>query len=130
MAREWRWSFLTLLLGCLSQTTEAVSIFNINRFHLQEPLDTYREMLLSPSAEAADVIDRPATDWQALSDARTPFFTSKDSFRHKGLGLSIASGIISNHRGRLILDDSTPDTRLRVELPRTRQAAEPLTKPP
>lgn len=77
MAREWRWSFLILLLGCLSQTTEAASVFNINRFHLKEPLDTYSEMLLSPSAEAADVIDRPATDWQAVSDAHR--FAAGDS---------------------------------------------------
>jgi signal transduction histidine kinase len=50
-----------------------------------------------------------------------PFFTSKDPFRHKGLGLSIASGIISNHRGQLLLDESTPETRFVVELPRTRR---------
>jgi signal transduction histidine kinase len=49
-----------------------------------------------------------------------PFFTTKDPFRHKGLGLSIASGIISNHRGRVLLDESTPETRFVVELPRTR----------
>jgi signal transduction histidine kinase len=50
-----------------------------------------------------------------------PFFTSKDPFRHKGLGLSIASGIISNHRGRVLLDEATPETRFVVELPRTRR---------
>lgn len=50
-----------------------------------------------------------------------PFFTTKDPFRHKGLGLSIASGIISNHRGQLLLDESTPETRFVVELPRTRR---------
>ncbi len=50
-----------------------------------------------------------------------PFFTTKDPFRHKGLGLSIASGIISNHRGRVLLDESTPETRFIVELPRTRR---------
>lgn len=49
-----------------------------------------------------------------------PFFTTKDPFRHKGLGLSIASGIISNHRGRVLLDESTPETRFVIELPRTR----------
>jgi signal transduction histidine kinase len=50
-----------------------------------------------------------------------PFFTTKDPFRHKGLGLSIASGIINNHRGRVLLDESTPETRFVVELPRTRR---------
>jgi len=69
MAREWRWSILILFLGCLSQTTEAASIFSIDRFRLQESLDAYSEMLLSPSEEAADVIERPATDWKPVSDA-------------------------------------------------------------
>ncbi len=50
-----------------------------------------------------------------------PFFTSKDPFRHKGLGLSIASGIVSNHRGLIFLDEATPETRFVVELPRTRR---------
>jgi signal transduction histidine kinase len=76
---------------------------------------------LPDSVRIAVIDSGPGVPLGIRSKIWDPFFTSKDPFRHKGLGLSIASGIISNHRGQLLLDESTPETRFVVELPRTRR---------
>ncbi|WP_176736833.1 ATP-binding protein [Oligoflexus tunisiensis] len=68
MTSLWNWSLTIILLCCLSQTTEAASVFAIDRFRLQESLDAQSEMLLSPSKEAADVLALPEDAWQPLSD--------------------------------------------------------------
>jgi signal transduction histidine kinase len=47
-----------------------------------------------------------------------PFFTTKDIGKGTGLGLSISSGIVASHGGRLWLDDSSPNTRFVIHLPR------------
>jgi two-component system, cell cycle sensor histidine kinase and response regulator CckA len=56
---------------------------------------------------------------EALLHACEPFFTTKDPFRHPGLGLSLAHDIIAEHGGTLQLA-STPGegTVAHVELPR------------
>jgi signal transduction histidine kinase len=78
------------------------------------------ELQSLPDAVRVAVIDSgPGVPLDLRSKIWDPFFTTKDPFRHKGLGLSIAMGIISNHRGRILLDESTPDTSFIVELPRT-----------
>lgn len=46
-----------------------------------------------------------------------PFFTTKGIGKGVGLGLSVASGIISEHGGRLYLDEKCPNTRFIIELP-------------
>jgi C4-dicarboxylate-specific signal transduction histidine kinase len=46
-----------------------------------------------------------------------PFFTTKDVGRGKGLGLSVARGIIEKHRGSLNLDTKSPNTRFVIVLP-------------
>jgi C4-dicarboxylate-specific signal transduction histidine kinase len=47
-----------------------------------------------------------------------PFFTGKSDDRHRGLGLSVASGIIAKHDGRLFLDHDFPSTRFVLQLRR------------
>ncbi len=46
-----------------------------------------------------------------------PFFTTKGVGKGVGLGLSVANGVISEHGGRLYLDDKSPNTRFVIELP-------------
>lgn len=46
-----------------------------------------------------------------------PFFTTKGVGKGVGLGLSVASGIISEHGGKFYLDDQCPNTRFVIELP-------------
>jgi len=46
------------------------------------------------------------------------FFTTKDPGKGTGLGLSIAADIISDHGGRLYIDENSPQTTFIVELPR------------
>lgn len=48
-----------------------------------------------------------------------PFFTTKDVGRGTGLGLSIARGLVENHGGKLVLDESSERTRFVLTLPLT-----------
>lgn len=45
------------------------------------------------------------------------FFTAKDSGQGTGLGLSLSTGIIDAHRGKLYYDREASSTRFVIELP-------------
>ncbi len=47
-----------------------------------------------------------------------PFFTTKDIGKGTGLGLSISKGIVDSHRGKMVLDRSSKNTRFVVSLPK------------
>lgn len=47
-----------------------------------------------------------------------PFFTTKPIGKGTGLGLSIVRGIIEQHQGSILLDDSAPNTSFVIELPK------------
>ncbi|MCM2278486.1 MAG: PAS domain S-box protein [Oligoflexia bacterium] len=47
-----------------------------------------------------------------------PFFTTKDSGKGSGLGLSASKGILEQHSGKLFLDESCPNTCFIAWLPR------------
>jgi C4-dicarboxylate-specific signal transduction histidine kinase len=51
-----------------------------------------------------------------------PFFTTKEIGQGTGLGLSISKGIIENHRGTLRLDESSPNTRFVIRIPKEQDA--------
>ena len=46
-----------------------------------------------------------------------PFFTTKGVGKGTGLGLSISKGILKNHGGDLVLDDSSGETTFKLFLP-------------
>lgn len=52
-----------------------------------------------------------------------PFYTTKGVGRGTGLGLSITKGIIENHKGRLFIDNTCPNTCFTIELPKKQAAA-------
>lgn len=61
-----------------------------------------------------DVIDNGlGLDEQAALKVFTPFFTTKDPTRHRGLGLSVAYQIIGEHGGNLSLE-KTPEQKTRA----------------
>jgi signal transduction histidine kinase len=47
-----------------------------------------------------------------------PFFTTKRHGKGTGLGLSIISGIMESHNGKFELDQSSPNTRFTVTIPK------------
>lgn len=52
-----------------------------------------------------------------LEKMMNPFFTTKEIGKGIGLGLSISSGIIAAHGGRIWCDTQSPNTRFVVEIP-------------
>lgn len=48
-----------------------------------------------------------------------PFFTSKAVGKGTGLGLSISAAIIEDHKGKLEIDQTHPNTAFRISLPKT-----------
>lgn len=51
-----------------------------------------------------------------------PFFTTKPIGQGTGLGLSIAKNVIERHKGRLYIDDESPNTCFCIELPKVQSA--------
>jgi C4-dicarboxylate-specific signal transduction histidine kinase len=47
-----------------------------------------------------------------------PFFSTKDLGKGTGLGLSVSQGVIENHGGSLVFDNSSKNTRFVIILPR------------
>jgi len=72
----------------------------------------------------------PNTVWLTITDSgpgiskeivdkiHQPFFTTKIVGKGTGLGLSISKGIIEQHGGHLCVDQSSPNTKFVIELPR------------
>lgn len=57
-----------------------------------------------------------------LSDKITrPFFTTKQSKKSSGLGLSISKRIIEDHNGKIYLDEKSKNTSFIIELPSVNQ---------
>ncbi|MFL5812168.1 MAG: sensor histidine kinase [Bdellovibrionia bacterium] len=54
-----------------------------------------------------------------------PFFTTKAPGKGTGLGLSISLGIMRVHHGELSLDESCPNTRFVLRLPKTQKFSPP-----
>lgn len=50
-----------------------------------------------------------------------PFFSTKEVGKGMGLGLSIATGIVESHKGRLWLDAGAPNTRFAISLPKRKR---------
>lgn len=51
-----------------------------------------------------------------------PFFTTKAVGKGTGLGLSISRGIIMNHKGKIEIDNNSPNTRFVITLPLSQDA--------
>ena len=48
----------------------------------------------------------------------TPFFTTKGNEKGTGLGLSVFRAFIQDHHGEILIDDSSPNTRFVIIIPR------------
>jgi signal transduction histidine kinase len=53
-----------------------------------------------------------------------PFFTTKEVGKGTGLGLSLSKGIMESHKGSLIYDPLSSNTRFIVTLPLAEAVAE------
>jgi len=48
-----------------------------------------------------------------------PFFTTKEIGKGTGLGLSTSSGIVVAHKGKICVDDTCPNTKFTIVIPKT-----------
>jgi C4-dicarboxylate-specific signal transduction histidine kinase len=48
-----------------------------------------------------------------------PFFTTKEVGKGTGLGLSISTGIMASHQGKIYIDNSCPNTKFTIVIPKT-----------
>lgn len=61
---------------------------------------------------------------EILPKIMMPFFTTKEVNKGTGLGLSISQGLIKGHGGELFVDQSSPNTKFVIRLPRGHSARE------
>lgn len=59
----------------------------------------------------------PGIPEEIRADIFAPFFTTKASSQHSGLGLSVCAGIVCDHHGRLFVADSAQGACVVLELP-------------
>ena len=59
----------------------------------------------------------PGIPEEIRADIFAPFFTTKASSRHSGLGLSVCAGIVCDHHGRLFVADCAQGACVVLELP-------------
>lgn len=60
----------------------------------------------------------PGIPPEILSKIMQPFFTTKEIGKGTGLGLSISVGIMKNHGGELLIDNSVSNTRFVLRFPK------------
>ncbi len=68
---------------------------------------------------------------QGLSRVFTPFYSTKSEMQHKGLGLSVAKGIVESCLGKLRVDSTGPQgTRVIMEFPLLQAASDKSEESP
>lgn len=64
---------------------------------------------------------------EILNKIFEPFFTTKEVNKGKGLGLSVAQGIIDKHSGSLTVDVNCPNTKFVIRLPKATKKIKSVT---
>jgi signal transduction histidine kinase len=103
-----------VLLNLLSNSYDAVQA-------QKSPSEKWIEVALTEYDDTWEIsiIDSgPGIPGKVAERIMEPFFTTKEVGKGSGLGLSISSGIISEHGGTLQLDRDFPNTRFVIRLPR------------
>jgi signal transduction histidine kinase len=106
-----RWRALPALEGARGELTQALLNLLVNALDALESSGTRSPLLeleLSTVPEGLLVRVRdngPGVPPQLLERIADPFFTTKEVGQGSGLGLSIVSGVISAHGGRLLLQN-------------------------
>lgn len=77
---------------------------------------------IANSYEIAVIDSGPGVPAAIRDKIMSPFFTTKAPGKGTGLGLSISANIMIDHGGRLVLDDSTGQTRFVVRIPKALSA--------
>ncbi|MDD4975717.1 MAG: ATP-binding protein, partial [Bacteriovorax sp.] len=77
-------------------------------------------VVLKPNSIQINITDSgPGIPNEIADKVFKPFFTTKKMNKGTGLGLSISRKIIEEHKGNLILDTTSRNTRFVIELPKT-----------
>lgn len=97
-----------------------VNLLN-NAYDAIETLDDkWIKITVQPFGECVDLLvtdSGPGIPPDLRARIMQPFFTTKEAGRGTGLGLSITKGIIDEHHGVLLIDETCPNTRFVVRLP-------------
>lgn len=99
-----------VLLNLLNNSFDAIE-------HLEE-----RWIIIEAKIEMQDLIltvtdSGPGISRDIQDKVFQPFFTTKEVGRGTGLGLSLSSAIIRNHKGQMIIDNKNPHTCFIITLP-------------
>ena len=100
-----------VLLNLLSNAHDAV--LNLEKKHIKLAIiETERDIEISVTDSGTGI------PFELQKKVFNPFFTTKPVGKGTGLGLSISSAIIKNHGGVMFIDDTCPQTKFSIWLPK------------
>ena len=102
---------IQVLIALVNNSYDAIN--SLNEKWIKIEISTRNESFVCISITDSGLGIKP----EVAEKIMQPFFTTKGVGKGVGLGLSVASGIITEHGGKFYLDDKCPNTRFIIELP-------------
>lgn len=100
-----------VILNILSNAYDAVENLKEKWVHLTFHVNKFQVVTVTITDSGQGIPEKVA------HKIMQPFFTTKEIGKGTGLGLSISKGIIEDHKGKIFLDQSTPNTTFVLALP-------------
>ena len=100
-----------VLLNLLNNAFDAIEIFDEKWIELE--ILNHSDVVTISIMDCGNGIDK-----EEVAKILTPFYTTKAVGKGTGLGLSISHRIIENHKGKLWIDETCPNTKFVVEIPK------------